>query len=115
MKKAPKIFIEHIIESTELIEEYIEDLTNNKFKKNAIIQDACKRRLEIIGEAVKNLPNAFRKKTHRHPLEANGWNEDVLIHEYFDVDLSLTWSVLKQKLLPIKIKLQDLLTDEQSK
>ncbi len=38
---------------------------------------------------------------------------DVLIHEYFDIDLSLTWSVVKRELPPIKAKLQELLLEEQ--
>lgn len=60
MKKDPKVFIEHIIESIQLIEEYAAHLTAEKFQKNQAMQDAIIRRLEIIGEAVKNIP-AFTK------------------------------------------------------
>ncbi len=56
MKKDPQVFIGHIIESIELIEQYSEKLTTSKFKKNIALQDAIIRRLEIIGEAVKNIP-----------------------------------------------------------
>lgn len=60
MKKDPRIFIEHIIESIELIEVYSEELTTEKFKKSKVLQDAIIRRLEIIGEAVKNISLSFR-------------------------------------------------------
>ncbi len=66
MKKDPKVFIGHIIESIELIEQYANNQTINKFKKNTALQDAIVRRLEIIGEAVKNISNAF--KTQVAPL-----------------------------------------------
>jgi uncharacterized protein with HEPN domain len=36
---------------------------------------------------------------------------DVLIHEYFDVDLALTWKVVKHELPAIKQKLSFLLED----
>ncbi|MBN9378745.1 MAG: DUF86 domain-containing protein [Chlamydiales bacterium] len=36
---------------------------------------------------------------------------DILIHEYFDVDLDLTWQVVKRELPPLKTKLQVLLSD----
>ncbi len=39
---------------------------------------------------------------------------DILIHEYFDVDLSLTWSVVKRELPTIKEKLQSILIDERN-
>ena len=47
MKKDPKIFIGHIIESIELIEHYSEKLTTDTFKKDQALQDAIIRRLEI--------------------------------------------------------------------
>lgn len=93
MKKDPKIFIEHIIESIQLIEEYSSSLSEAKFKKMPAIQDAIIRRLEIIGEAVKNISVSFRAKHPEVPWKQMAGMRDVLIHEYFDVDLSLTWSL----------------------
>ena len=75
MKKDPKVFIGHIIDSIELIEQYAKNLTLDKFKENMAMQDAIIRRLEIIGEAVKNIPPTFRTKHSKNSLEANGWNE----------------------------------------
>ena len=39
-----------------MINEYLKGYSIEKFKKDRMIQDAVIRRLEIIGEAVKNLP-----------------------------------------------------------
>lgn len=36
---------------------------------------------------------------------------DILIHEYFDIDLDLTWQVVKRELKPLKAKLQALLSE----
>jgi uncharacterized protein with HEPN domain len=73
------------------------------------MQDAIIRRLEIIGEAVKNIPPAFRTKHSKIPWKQMAGMRDVLIHEYFDIDLSLTWAVVKRELPSLKTKLQDLL------
>ena len=94
MKKDSKVFIEHIIESIQLIEEYSRNLTPEKFKANRVVQDAIIRRLEIIGEAVKNIASSFKAKHPGIPWKQMAGMRDVLIHEYFDVDLSLTWSVV---------------------
>jgi len=56
VKKDPRIFIEHVLECIELIEEYVKGVTKDEFFRSTQIQDAVIRRIEIIGEAVKNLP-----------------------------------------------------------
>lgn len=62
MQKDPNIFLIHILESIGWIEKEIIGSTKEKFFQNVPIQDAVIRRLEVIGEAVKNLPTEFRKQ-----------------------------------------------------
>ena len=47
------------------------------------LQDAVTRRLEIIGEAVKNLPTELKKKYSKVPWKKITGTRDILIHEYF--------------------------------
>ena len=88
------------------------DVTETKFYKNRSLQDAIIRRLEIIGEAVKNLPAPFKTKYSDIPWRKIAGMRDILIHEYFDIDLLLTWKVVKQELPKIKIKLLAILSSE---
>lgn len=111
MKKDPKVFIGHIVESIELVEEYSEKLTTTTFKKDQAMQDAIIRRLEIIGEAVKNIPTSFKASYPEIPWKQMAGMRDILIHEYFDIDLGLTWQVVKRELPLIKTKLQVLLSN----
>lgn len=89
MRKDPKIFLNHIIESIETIESHTNKISKEKFSRNLTVQDAVIRRIEIIGEAVKNFPPEFKRK---HPeIE---WREIVgmrnkLIHEYFGINLNV--------------------------
>jgi len=50
------------LEAIERIEEYTEGLDFDDFLENKMVQDAVVRRLEIIGEAVKNIPEEIRNK-----------------------------------------------------
>lgn len=60
MKKDARVYIEDILEGILKIEEYTNDITKEEFCKNSLIQDGVFRRLEIIGEAVKNIHRNLR-------------------------------------------------------
>jgi len=75
MKKDPKIFLHHILESIEKIEEYTKNLSEQEFLRSSQIQDAIIRRIEIIGEAAKKHPRRTKRKTSTHPMEKNSRNE----------------------------------------
>jgi len=57
MKREIRIFMEDILDSIVKIEEYTRGIDREKFFQESWIQDAVIRRLEIIGEAVKNVPD----------------------------------------------------------
>jgi len=105
MKKDTKFFIEHILESIRLIEAYTKQVSKEDFFETVYIQDAVIRRLEIIGEAVKNILPEVRDKYQDVPWREIAGMRDVLIHEYFGVDLDLTWRVIKRDLPELKQKL----------
>lgn len=60
--KSELVFMHHIVESIELIEEYLRDTSEEEFWQSSLVQDAVVRRIEIIGEAVKNISKATREK-----------------------------------------------------
>ena len=102
MKKDHKVFLDHILESIKLIEEYRSEKTRDDFLKSVGLQDMIVRRLEIIGEAVKNLPQEIKEKHLDIPWKRIAGMRDILIHEYFGIDLGLTWEVVEKELPYLK-------------
>ncbi|VVB88458.1 Uncharacterised protein [uncultured archaeon] len=102
MKKDPEVFLEHILESIELIENYTANKTISDFIKSVQFQDSIIRRIEIIGEAVKNLPDDVKNSYPEVPWKKIAGMRDVLIHEYFGIDLELTWQVVQKDIPDLK-------------
>ncbi|KAF5421314.1 MAG: putative conserved protein, contains HEPN domain [Candidatus Methanocomedens sp.] len=102
MKKEPEVFIEHILESIELIENYTANKTISDFIESVQLQDSIIRRIEIIGEAVKNLPAEVKSNYPDVPWKNIAGMRDVLIHKYFGIDLELTWQVVQNDIPDLK-------------
>lgn len=109
MKKGAKFFIRHILESMERIEEYTKEISKDDFVSSTQLQDAVVRRLEIIGEAVKNMPPKLKEEYLDIPWRQMAGMRDILIHGYFGVDLDLVWSVVKKDLPGLKQKISKIL------
>ena len=109
MKKEPRIFIAHILESISEIEGYTSGMTLAGFLKSKLVQDASIRRLEIIGEAVKRIPSATRAEAKDIPWKQIAGLRDILIHEYFGVDVKLVWKVIRTNLPELKRNMSALL------
>ena len=106
MNKDPEIFIKHILESIEEIESHTKGISKPEFLKSTLIQDAAIRRLEIIGEAVRKIPAETKNTAKAIPWKQIAGLRNILIHEYFGVDIKLVWNIIKKDLPTLKVNMQ---------
>jgi len=114
MKKDPEVFLDHILECIDIIEDYSEGVTESEFMGSLSLQDMIIRRIEIIGEAVKNLPDDLKKEHTEIPWRDIAGLRDIVVHQYFGLDLELIWDVVKKdipQLKPSILSLRDELRD----
>ena len=106
MKRDYKFYIQDIINSISQIQEYIKGVSEEQFKRNIQLQDAVIRRIEIIGEAAKNIPPNIRNASKEIPWAQMSNYRDFIIHSYFEASLQRIWKTAVEDLKKIKEVLQ---------
>ena len=103
------IYLDDILNAIELINEFTYGYNQNSFKKDKKTHHAVIRNLEIIGEAVKKIPEEKRKlKTDIEWKKISGLR-DILTHDYFGIDLEIVWNIVKEKLPVLKSAIEDMI------
>lgn len=96
-----RLYFEHIWGCIANIESYVQE-GKEAFLASSLVQDAVIRNFEIIGEAVKRVSLAFRTSHPEIPWKQIASFRDVLIHNYFGVDLEQVWRVIVEEMPDLK-------------
>jgi len=102
MKRDYKLYINDIRESIKRIEEYLKNVSEEEFREDVKLQDAVIRRLEIIGEASRNIPRALKEKNKQVPWFKMEQYRDFIVHSYFEASLRRIWVTSTTVLSEIK-------------
>jgi uncharacterized protein with HEPN domain len=92
-----KVYLEHILIECEYLQQASKGLEFEEFIKDENLKRAFVRSLEVIGEAVKNLPENIKEKYPDVEWKKLAGMRDKLIHKYFGVDYEIVWDAIKDK------------------
>ena len=101
MKRDYRDFAEDMLMETERILEFVHGMTFDEFRQDYKTTYAVFKALENIGEAVKKIPLAVRKKHPAIPFKEMAGMRDILSHEYFGINHMVVWNVVDKKLPPL--------------
>ncbi len=104
-----RLYLEDVIESIGKIGRYTAALSFQQFSKDEKAVDAVVRNLEVIGEAVKKIPEEMRQKHAGVDWRKIAGLRDILIHEYFGIDLEIIWDIVQKKLPSLEESVREML------
>lgn len=108
MKKDPRVYLAHILECAQKIERYTKG-GEKEFQNDTMLHDAVIRNFEIMGEAAKRVPEAYRRAHPQVPWRLMAGFRDVLIHAYEGVDLERVWRIVRHDLPVVKEAIEKIL------
>ena len=108
-KLGDKVRLQHIFDAIEEIEKYLISADFEKFMQDSMMRFACIKQMEIIGEASNHVSEEVKAD-----FSGIAWSQivgmrNIFVHEYFGVDLSLVWEIIKTDLPDLKEKVTEVL------
>jgi len=107
-------YLGHMAEAITRATSYVEQLQGiEAFRQNPLVQDGVVRNIEIIGEAANHIARMAPDFIAQHPELP--WRKmrnmrNIIIHAYFNVDLTIIWGTVQEDLPPLKQQIDQLLS-----
>ena len=112
MSASMRPYLQHIHTETQYLLDRVQGLEHETFLHDETLKRAFVRSLEIIGEAVKQLPNNIKQRYSHLDWRAMAGMRDRLIHGYFGVDYDIVWDVVINKILMLQREVEHILRQE---
>ena len=101
-----EIRLKHILDAIEEIETYLSEVDFPIFIENSMMRFACIKQMEIIGEASNHISNELKSKFTDVEWAQIVGMRNVFAHEYFGIDSSLVWEIIKNDIPDLKAKIK---------
>jgi uncharacterized protein with HEPN domain len=107
-------YLEDILDAIDKIKEFIRGMDEKEFCRDVKTAFAVLRALEIIGKAIKRIPEAVRQAHPELPWRAMARMRDKLSHDYFGVNLTVVWKTVSEDLPVLEPLIRDILRESDS-
>lgn len=105
------LYLQDIKEACKSILLYTNNISFEEYLKDKMRKDAVVRNLEIIGEAVKQLPKEKIEKFSSIEWKKIAGLRDILTHHYFGINDNIIWDVVKNKVPELRIVIEKMFNE----
>lgn len=104
-----KIRLQHILDAIDEIHKYLIAVDFSVFLENSMMRFAFIKQMEIIGEASNHLSRELKSTFSDVEWAQIVGMRNVFAHEYFGIDSSLVWEIIKNDIPDLKVKVEHIL------
>lgn len=108
-------YFKHIKIELDYLKEKSRGIDYASFCQDDTLIRAFSRSFEIIGEAMKNIPENIRTQYPEIEWKALAGMRDKLIHHYFGVDYEMIWDVIENELNGLSIQINKIIREVEGK
>lgn len=114
MSRALRDYLHHIRDETTFLLAYRATITQDALRQDDLLKRAVVRSIEIIGEAIKHIPDPIRQQYPNIEWRAIAAMRDRLIHAYFGIDYDIIYDVVHTKIPVLHQQIAAILAAEDS-
>jgi uncharacterized protein with HEPN domain len=104
-----KIRLQHILDAIAEIHNYLIAADLPLFLENSMMRFACIKQMEIIGEASNHLSPELKSTFSDIEWGQIVGMRNLFTHEYFGIDSSVVWEIIKNDIPELKVKIEHIL------
>lgn len=101
MSRSIRLYLADILASCGKVKRYTQGMNFEDLQADERTYDAVIRNLQIIGEAVKNIPQEIRAKYPEIEWRKIAGLRDILAHAYFSLEAETIWDIVENKITPL--------------
>jgi uncharacterized protein with HEPN domain len=114
-QRSGSLCLQDILQAMNRVEEYVRGFSYDDFLDDGKTVDAVIRNLLVVGEAAGKVPKAVRTRHPEIPWSNMTGMRNILVHDYFGIDLTIVWRIVTKNLPATKPLIASLLDSENGK